>query len=108
MISDNMSNFYSDAYSRSQFENFVIPKGYVKLRELVLSYSFPKTLISKLGIQQLDLSFIGRNLFMWTPKANNYVDPEITNFGNDILSEIGEFASLPSTRNIGGGIKIVF
>ncbi|WP_083714591.1 SusC/RagA family TonB-linked outer membrane protein [Bacteroides bouchesdurhonensis] len=108
VTSDNMSNFYSDAYSRSQFENFVIPKGYVKLRELVLSYSFPKVLISKLGIQQLDLSFIGRNLFMWTPKANNYVDPEITNFGNDILSEIGEFASLPSTRNIGGGIKIVF
>ena len=45
---------------------------------------------------------------MWTPKANNYVDPEITNYGNDITSELGEFAALPSTRNIGGGIKVVF
>lgn len=80
----------------------------MKLRELVLSYSFPKAWISKLGIQQLDLSLIGRNLFMWTPKANNYVDPETTTFGNDIASELGEFAALPSTRNIGGGIKVVF
>lgn len=108
MTSDNMSSYYSDSYSDSQFENFIIPKGYVKLRELVLSYSFPKAWISKLGIQQLDLSLIGRNLFMWTPKANNYVDPETTTFGNDIASELGEFAALPSTRNIGGGIKVVF
>lgn len=108
VTSDNMSNYYSDSYSNSQFENFVIPKGYVKLRELVLSYSFPKTWISKLGIQQLDLSLIGRNLFMWTPKGNNYVDPETTNYGNDIQSELGEFAALPSTRNFGGGIKVVF
>ena len=57
---------------------------------------------------ELDVSFIGRNLFMLTPKANNYVDPEITNYGNDITSELGEFAALPSTRNIGGGIKVVF
>jgi len=108
VTSDNMSSYYSDSYSDSQFENFIIPKGYVKLRELVLSYSFPKAWISKLGIQQLDLSLIGRNLFMWTPKANNYVDPETTTFGNDIASELGEFAALPSTRNIGGGIKVVF
>ena len=108
VTSDNMSSYYSDSYSDSQFENFIIPKGYVKLRELVLSYSSPKAWISKLGIQQLDLSLIGRNLFMWTPKANNYVDPETTTFGNDIASELGEFAALPSTRNIGGGIKVVF
>ena len=108
VTSDNMSSYYSDSYSRSQFENFVIPKGYFKLRELVLSYSLPKVWISKLGIRQLDVSFIGRNLFMLTPKANNYVDPEITNYGNDITSELGEFAALPSTRSIGGGIKVVF
>ncbi len=54
VTSDNMSSYYSDSYSDSQFENFIIPKGYVKLRELVLSYSFPKAWISKLGIQQLD------------------------------------------------------
>ena len=32
VTSDNMSSYYSDSYSDSQFENFIIPKGYVKLR----------------------------------------------------------------------------
>jgi len=50
---------------------------------------------------------IGRNLFMWTPKKNNYVDPEGTNYGNDILSEIGEFGAAPTNRTFGGGIKVV-
>jgi TonB-linked SusC/RagA family outer membrane protein len=105
---ENMYSYFSDSYSDGQFRNFVIPKGYVKLRELVLSYSFPKKWMRKIGLQQLDLSVIGRNLFMWTPKGNNYVDPETTTYGNDIASELGEFAALPSTRSIGAGIKIVF
>ena len=53
------------------------------------------------------VSLIGRNLFMWTPKKNNYVDPEGTNYGNDILSEIGEFGAAPTNRTFGGGIKVV-
>lgn len=106
--SDQMSYFYSDSYTKGQFANFIIPKDYLKLREIVLSYTLPKTFISKLGLAQVDLSLIGRNLFMWTPKGNNYVDPETTNYGNDITSEFGEFAALPSTRSLGGGIKIVF
>lgn len=105
---DGMYEFYSDSSTKAQFENFVIPKDFLKLREVVLTYTFPKAWISKIGISQLDLSFIGRNLFMWTPDGNNYVDPETTNYGNDISSEFGEFATLPSTRNIGGGIKVVF
>ena len=42
-----------------------------------------------------------------TLKKNNYVDPEGTNYGNDILSEIGEFGAAPTNRTFGGGIKVV-
>ena len=103
----NVYQFYNDSYGNN-WDRFVLKKDFVKLREVVLSYSFPKSWISKLGISQLNLSFIGRNLFMWTPKSNNFVDPESTNYGNDINSEFGEFATLPTTRNLGGSIKVVF
>ena len=43
---------------------------------------------------------------MWTPKKNNFVDPESTNYGNDLRSELGEFAAAPTTRTFGGGVKV--
>ena len=45
---------------------------------------------------------------MWTPEENNYVDPEASNYGNDLTSEFGEFASAPTTRTFGGSLKITF
>ena len=100
--------YYNNGYNYDQFHNFVLPKDYVKLRELSVTYEFPKKWLAKTPVSQLQVSFIGRNLFMRTAKKNNYVDPEGSNYGNDIYSEIGEFAAAPTTRNIGGGIKVVF
>ncbi|WP_419520750.1 hypothetical protein, partial [Alistipes putredinis] len=33
---------------------------------------------------------VGHNLLLITPKHQNYIDPESSNFGNDISSEFGE------------------
>ena len=38
----------------------------------------------------------------------NYVDPEVSNLGNDLLSEFGETTGTSSTRNIGVNVKVVF
>ena len=90
-------------------KNWILKKDYVKLRELVLSYNLPKSLCAKIGfIKGITVSAIGRNLFMWTPEENNYVDPEASNYGNDLTSEFGEFASAPTTRTFGGSLKITF
>lgn len=102
------NSYYNNASNYDQFRNWVLPKDYLKLRELTLSYSLPKGLLKETPFTQVQLSLIGRNLFMWTPKKNNYVDPEGTNYGNDILSEIGEFGAAPTNRTFGGGVKVVF
>ncbi len=44
---------------------------------------------------------------MWTPKQG-LVDPDNTNYGNDLTSQYGEYFSAPSTRTFGGSVKIVF
>ncbi|MDR0972714.1 MAG: SusC/RagA family TonB-linked outer membrane protein [Prevotellaceae bacterium] len=89
-------------------EQFTLPRDYFKIREITLTYDMPRSLIAKLPVSKLSLSLIGRNLFMWTPKANNYVDPEVSNRGNDLASELGESTSTLSMRNIGASIKVEF
>ena len=104
----NMYNYWNNASNSAQYKNWVLPKDYFKLREITLSYNFPKRIMKKTPLTALQVSLIGRNLFMWTPKKNNFVDPESTNYGNDIYSELGEFASAPTTRTFGGGVKVTF
>jgi hypothetical protein len=90
------------------YEKMVLDKSYIKLREVTLSYVLPKSLFVDKAISSMEVSFIGRNLLMWTPQENNFVDPEATNYGNDLLSDFGEFSAGPTMRNIGGSIKIIF
>ena len=88
--------------------NSVLPKTYVKVRELSLNYNLPKRLLQNTFISQAQVSLIGKNLLMWTHAKNNFVDPDQSNWGNDITSNFGEFSSAPSVRNIGIALKLDF
>lgn len=96
------------SYSPEVRRQFIIPKDYFRLRDVTLTYNFPKSLLAKTPFDQIALSLVGRNLLLFTPKKNNYVDPEVSNLGNDLLSEFGETTGTTSTRNIGVNIKVVF
>ena len=101
----HMDDYYrADALA----EYDVIDKSFVKLREVVLSYSFPQKMLEKTFINGLTLSLIGRNLFLWTPRSNQYIDPETSTFGTDLASQFGEFSANPSTRSMGFSIKANF
>jgi TonB-linked SusC/RagA family outer membrane protein len=86
--------------------SFMVSKSFVKLRELVLSYSLPKNLLSKTPFSRVDLSLIGRNLLLWVPEENVFIDPESTTFGTDIDSEFGEYGASPTTRSYGFNLRI--
>lgn len=106
---DEMYNALGNySYSPEVRRHFIIPKDYFRLREVSLSYSFPKSMLAKTPFQQVSLALVGRNLLLFTPKENNYVDPEVSNLGNDLLSEFGETTGTSSTRNIGVNVKVVF
>ena len=102
----NIDNEYygSDAFARAT----VIDKSFIKLREVVLSYNFGDDLLERTPLSSLSLSVIGRNLFLWTPESNQYIDPEVSTFGTDLASQFGEFSASPSTRSIGFSIKTRF
>ena len=105
-----ISTEYQDDYYRADAlaKATVIDKSYIKLREVIVSYALPAKLLEGTSIQKLSLSLIGRNLFLWTPKSNQYIDPESSTFGTDLQGQFGEFSANPSTRSIGFSLKANF
>ncbi|MGM9753145.1 MAG: hypothetical protein ACI3ZK_03705, partial [Candidatus Cryptobacteroides sp.] len=81
---------------------------YLKLRELSISYKLPRKWFDACNwLNGVDLSIFGRNLLMWTPNQG-IIDPDVTNYGNDLKSQFGEYYAAPSTRTFGASVKVVF
>ena len=107
----NMNLYYSQTYSAGQFGKLnLIDKSFVKLRELSLSYNLPMKLIPNTPISSIDISVIGRNLLLWTPKSNTFTDPESTTFGDEagLGAGYGEYGAMPTTRSYGFSVRLTF
>jgi hypothetical protein len=85
-----------------------IDKSFVKLREVVLSYNFPSRYFENMPISTMNISLVGRNLWLWTPAGQTFIDPELTTFGNDLLADFGEYGAQPSTRSVSINLRVVF
>ncbi|MFS4416538.1 SusC/RagA family TonB-linked outer membrane protein [Maribacter sp. 2307ULW6-5] len=87
-------------------EAFVRDLSNIRLRELVLGYTLPESILSNTFLTRANVSLVGRNLFFISNKAENF-DPEILG-GTDNESEGREAFALPTTRNIGVSINLSF
>jgi TonB-dependent SusC/RagA subfamily outer membrane receptor len=124
-------DYYTTTY-RATGEANIIDAAALKIREIALSYSLPKTITSKLGLNSLKLGVNARNPFVFLadgsflkPKnggANNgYFDPEASyrnapeyrnarEYVNDNgnaqgYANIGQY---PTTRTFGASINLTF
>jgi TonB-linked SusC/RagA family outer membrane protein len=93
-------------YYRNPAAAFVYDASYVKLRELVINYSLPKSFVSKTkAFKGIDLSLVGRNL--WVIHKNlPYADPEDT-LGSGNLQGY-QSGAYPSVRAITFNVKLKF
>jgi TonB-linked SusC/RagA family outer membrane protein len=108
MHSTTYAYYNYTSYNKGMEKSVVLDKSFFKLRELSVSYSLPRKWFAGTFIGGIEVSAVGRNLFMWTAKGNNFIDPEATNYGNDLDSELGEFHAPPSVRTFGGMLKLTF
>lgn len=88
---------------------YVEDAGFVKLRELTLSYQLPKALTGRLfngKAEQSRIELSGRNLLTWT----NYtgLDPEVSNFSNVALGRIQDVTPYPPSRSFFFSINASF
>ncbi len=86
-------------------EAHVFDAGFVRLREVSLTYQFPKRWLKSLRLNSLSLSAIGRNLLLFTDYPG--FDPE-TNLGGAVNGQGLEYVSLPQTKSYGVSLKSTF
>ncbi len=89
-------------------EFYLIDRSYVKLRNITLAYQLPKSIVSKLYLSDITLSVFCNNVFTWTHKANRYIDPEVSSYGNDLEGMFGELYSNPACRTFGFNVGLKF
>jgi outer membrane receptor protein involved in Fe transport len=101
----NTTKVTAEQYYQSLYgihEAFVSDGGFVKLREVRLSLDAPASLASRLRMQNLNLSLVGRNLWMKTKFPN--FDPENALSTGNVQGF--DFASIPTTRSFGLNVTI--
>lgn len=78
----------------------IISRSFVKLREVVIGYTLPQTLVGRLGIKQASVSFVGRNLLYFAERN----DIDIDQFTTGGLSTL----QTPTTRRYGFNLNLTF
>jgi hypothetical protein len=89
------------------WEGYVRDASFIKLRELTISYTVPKSVLGRTKlISALQLSAFGRNLFTYAPHFPD-LDPEQNLQG--VSNSTGlEFGIQPVARTMGGSVRISF
>ncbi len=84
---------------------YIYDGSYVKVREISFGYTFSSKLISRLGIQDLQLNLVSRNPFIIYKDVPN-VDPD-SNYNNGNGQGL-EYGSLPTRRSWGVNLNFKF
>lgn len=89
----------SDAYSLGGKSNKnILPADFIRLRDIIFSYTFPQNTLKRLGISELTINLTGKNLFLWT--KNKYgIDPETQGLG---------YRNFPTAKSFSAGLNVTF
>ena len=91
---------------RGLIEGVMYDASFTKLREVRLGYTLPNKYLGKSSLRDLSITFVGRNLALWTKVP--HIDPETSsNVGGTIVPGV-ESVALPSTRSWGVNLGFRF
>jgi len=95
-----------NSYSGGPRSQYVYDAGFIKLREVQITYTLPSSLVQKIKLVDAKISLVGSNLWI-IDKDLPEADPE-SGLGSNIGSSGLSIGSLPTTRNIGCNLTIKF
>jgi len=84
---------------------FITKADFTKLREVSLTYTLPRSLVSRLGMKGLSITAAGRNLAIWTKYSG--ADPELNFNGADTFTR-SDYMSVPMMRRFVGTVNVTF
>ena len=101
-------NWGGPQYSpNTRYELYIKENSYVKMREISLSYRLPQNIASKIRATNVELSLFGRNLFFLYRTLKD-MDAEQTTAGSRWHQNLTNVGTNPSTRTIGGALRVSF
>lgn len=101
---------YTGEFRRAA-SNFITSANTWRLRELALSYEFPQAWLQRQNVLKgLTVSLVGRNLFLWVPSENEFMDPDFNSMVEDYPNAFGNInaTSNPPVRNYGFTVNARF
>lgn len=104
-------NYYTGEFS-SASSNFIVSASQWRLRELALTYNVSTDWLSarQSVLKGLSIALVGRNLALWLPKENEFMDPDFNSMTADYPNAYGNVNanSNPPVRNFGFTINAKF
>jgi TonB-linked SusC/RagA family outer membrane protein len=99
------NNYGAEGWATNPNARYVYDASYIKLRELVLTYTLPSTLMDKTFIQEASVSFVGSNLWI-LHKNLPHADPEAGQSSGNIQG--WQSGVMPAVRNFGLSLNLSF
>jgi TonB-linked SusC/RagA family outer membrane protein len=81
---------------------------YVKLRELALTYSLPETLVQKMKMQDVSVSFVAKNILEWTAAGINFDPERAFKGGSAWVQGVEYYNALPLVGSLGFKLNVKF
>ena len=86
--------------------DYILDASNIRLRELSLGYDLPKSVLTKTPLTRVNVSLVGRNLFLFYNAAKHF-DPE-SGFNASSIGNAFETTSMPATRSYGVSLTVNF
>jgi TonB-linked SusC/RagA family outer membrane protein len=99
------NDYIAFGYYANPNKAFIYDASFVKLREVVVTYNFPRAWVSKASLAGASLSFVGSNLWI-IDKNLPYSDPEASQSSGNIQG--WQSGVMPATKNYGFSLKLQF
>lgn len=97
---------YDNEIGDTYIHSWAVEDGsYLKLSNITLGYTFPRKMLSKIGISKLRLYATGSNLLIWTKYTG--FDPEVSTMGSGLTPGV-DFGAYPKSRSFVFGINLAF
>jgi TonB-linked SusC/RagA family outer membrane protein len=96
------------AYNTNINSNYLCSAAFWKIREIAITWEIPSKVVAHTKIiKRAVVGFVGRNLFTWLPKSNEWTDPEFSN-GTGNTQGVNNINNTPPIRTFGGTLTLTF
>ena len=108
-VDDANFNFWPGLW-KNAYANYISSAAFWKLREVSISYEIPKKLFAATKIiQNATFTVSGRNLLTFTPKTQQWTDPEFSGASSSSNAQgMSSYGNAPPTRIFSATLAVTF